>query len=134
LHFSKGYGILSLFYSYIFSITALGGLMQLPFLSHSQEFSASIHDMAEALIQELHSFLTTSHDTLSIDRFEDGFAICENQKTGKMEDIPLSQIDRNAREGDILSFQNGKYVVSNQLTTSAQKEVNDLLQHNQKLS
>lgn len=108
--------------------------MQLPFLSHSQDFSASIHDVAEILMRELSSFLETSRDVLSIDRFEGSFAVCENQRTGKMENIPLSQIEANVQEGDMLSFQNGKYVVSNYLTTSAQKNVEDLLHANQKLS
>jgi len=85
-------------------------------------------------MKELSTSLEKASTTFSIDHFENTFAICENQHTGKMVSIPISQIEKNAHEGDILTLQNGKYLISETLTHSAKKETEALLQKNKELS
>ena len=53
-------------------------------------------------------------DLYTIDRFEGDneiFAVCENRRTGKMVDIPISQVSPNAVEDDIIRYKDGIYVV-----------------------
>lgn len=44
-----------------------------------------------------------------IDRFENGFAVVENGDS--MENIPVELIPSEAREGDVLIYENGAYQV-----------------------
>lgn len=51
-----------------------------------------------------------------IDRFEDEFAVCENQKTREMINIPISSIPKEAKEGDCIKLENGIYVIDEEET------------------
>ncbi len=70
-------------------------------------------------------------DLYTIDRFEgdnEVFAVCENRRTGKMVDIPISQIVANAVEDDIIKYENGLYVVDkeqNRIVGKRMKEISE---------
>ncbi len=60
-------------------------------------------------IQELTERLEKMEQELVIDRFEGNIAICEDRKTGKIQEIDTKQLPENIQEGDILIYQNGNY-------------------------
>lgn len=63
----------------------------------------------------------------SIDRFEDDFAICENKTTGEMVNIKKSLLPESSKEGDILKFENGVYIIDKDATQNAQTEIKNMV-------
>ena len=63
----------------------------------------------------------------SIDRFEDDFAICENKTTGEMVNIKKSLLPEFSKEGDILKFENGVYIIDKNSTQNAQTEIKNMV-------
>lgn len=59
---------------------------------------------------------------LSIDRIENGIAVCEDNKRKRVE-IPLSQIDGSPKEGDVIDEVNGRYVIDQKETTKRRAAV-----------
>lgn len=70
---------------------------------------------------------STSKIYFSIDRFEDNFAVCENRQTGELINIPISELPENAKEGSILTLENGKYILDIESTKKEQKEIKNLV-------
>lgn len=76
---------------------------------------------------ELNNYIEKTKSTFSIDRFEENFAICENRETGELINIPLSQLPKNVKEGSILKFENGNYVLDIEATKKEQQEIKNLV-------
>lgn len=60
-------------------------------------------------IQELTERLEKMEQELVIDRFEGNVAICEDRKTGKIQEINRQQLPKDIQEGDMLIYQDGNY-------------------------
>lgn len=60
-------------------------------------------------IQELTERLEKMEQELVIDRFEGNIAICEDRKTGKIQEIERKQLPEDIQEGDMLIYQDGNY-------------------------
>ena len=60
-------------------------------------------------IQELTERLEKMEQELVIDRFEGNIAICEERKTGKIQEIDRIQLPVDILEGDMLIYQDGNY-------------------------
>ena len=65
--------------------------------------------------------------TFSIDRFEENFAVCENRKTGVFVNIPIIELPPNCTKGSILKFENGKYILDQNLTQKKQSEIKNMV-------
>ena len=76
---------------------------------------------------ELNNYIEKTKSTFSIDRFEENFAVCENRETGELINIPLSQLQKNVKEGSILKFENGNYVLDIKATKKEQQEIKNLV-------
>lgn len=63
----------------------------------------------------------------SIDRFEGNFAICENKSTNEIVNIDKSLLPDNCKEGDILKFENGVYVIDKNKSKSEQQEIKNMV-------
>lgn len=63
----------------------------------------------------------------SIDRFEDNFAVCENKITNEMVNIEKTLLPKNCKEGDIIKFENGVYILDNKTTNNEQEEIKDIV-------
>lgn len=57
-----------------------------------------------------------------IDRFEEGIAICENELK-KMLPIPKEHLPQGAKEGDILTEDNGTYSIDPEATKERRREM-----------
>ena len=64
-----------------------------------------------AFIKELSERLKIMESKFVIDRFEEGFAVCENRDTKQMHNIEIKDLPEGAKEGTVLKFENGKYVI-----------------------
>lgn len=62
---------------------------------------------------------------LVIDRFEDGFAVCDCN--GELICVPISMIDPNAIEGDVLDFDGEMYLVDRELTDARRQQMLDMM-------
>lgn len=56
-----------------------------------------------------------------IDRIEGKFAVIDNE--GIMLDVPLSVLPADVKEGDMLSFINGMYIVNNETADEQRAEM-----------
>lgn len=71
--------------------------------------------------------IPNSNSTFSIDRFEENFAVCENLETGEFLNIQISDLPLNAKEGSIIKFENGIYVLDIENTEAKQLEIKKLV-------
>ena len=62
---------------------------------------------------------------LSIDRIEDSFAVCVDDK-GNIFNLELSLVDGEIKEGDILTFVDGRYKTDEEKTKSQRAEIEAL--------
>ena len=62
---------------------------------------------------------------LSVDRIENNYAVCVNDD-GEYLDIELSLINGEIKEGDILTFDNGKYIIDKEKTKSEREKIQAL--------
>ena len=59
-----------------------------------------------------------------IDRFEGDFAVCQNFSTSKFQNIKKSDIPKNAKEGDIITFENNIFLIDEAKNQKRQNEIN----------
>ncbi len=62
---------------------------------------------------------------LIIDRFEEGFAVCDYN--GELICVPISMLAKNAREGDVLRLNGDIYEVDAEMTELRRKKIDYLL-------
>lgn len=59
---------------------------------------------------------------LIIDRFEEEYAVCENEHK-EMINIYISKLPPEVKEGDCIEFANGRYIINHKETERLQKEI-----------
>ena len=67
--------------------------------------------------------------TLVIDRFEGNFAVCENRDTLEMENIEISSLPENIKQGDLIKFKNNQYEKDEQSKEEIQNRINEKLKN-----
>lgn len=82
---------------------------------------------SEEFSSELNNYIQKTETIFSIDRFEGDFAVCENKQTGEMLSIHRTELPQNISEGDIIKFENGKYILDIEATNKEKQEVKDLV-------
>ncbi len=63
---------------------------------------------------------------LSIDRIENGFAVCENENK-TFENIPLEMLPQGVKEGDVLRQDENGFALDREETQRRRKQAFDLL-------
>lgn len=63
-----------------------------------------------------------------IDRFEDGFAVCQDIETEKVVDIPITALPPDAKVGDVLINVGEKYIIDKQHTSERKKRIRALME------
>ena len=81
----------------------------------------------EDFSNELNRYIERTNSTFSVDRFEGNFAVCENRETGELINIPTSELPENVKEGSILKFESGKYILDIEATKKEQQEIKNLV-------
>lgn len=77
--------------------------------------------------QKLEHHLKLNTLIFSIDRFENEFAICENMQTGEMVNIEKSLLPQEAKEGSIIKYENGNYVLDFEKTVKRQENIKNIV-------
>lgn len=67
------------------------------------------------------------YTTLTIDRFEGNFAICET-KSGATLDLDIDLVDKKAKEGDIITCKDGLYLLDEEATSKRKEKIKALTQ------
>lgn len=62
---------------------------------------------------------------LIIDRFEEEYAVCEDENK-KILNINKSKIPKQAKEGDIIIYRDGKYILDKEKTLNRKKYIEEL--------
>ena len=71
--------------------------------------------------------IPNTNSTFSIDRFEENIAICENLESGEFLNILISSLPKNSKEGSIIKYENGKYILDIKATENKKQEVKNLV-------
>lgn len=82
---------------------------------------------SENFYSELNNYIEKTKTTFSVDRFEGDFAVCENRETGEFVNIPLSELPENIKQGSIIKFENGNYILDIESTKKEQEEIKNLV-------
>ena len=61
----------------------------------------------------------------TIDRFEDDFAVCENRNTKEIINIKKAELPKEAVEGSILEYKNGKYELNQEKQEEIEKRIRE---------
>lgn len=72
-------------------------------------------------IKELTERLKIMEKELVVDRFEGEYAVCEDRQTKEKFNIELSQLPSDIKEGSVVKYEDGKYV----LDLDTEKEISD---------
>lgn len=72
-------------------------------------------------LEELSERIKKMQDILVVDRIEGEYAVCENRRTKEMQDIKLTDLPEEIKEGTVLKWNDGKY----EIDTKEQKEIED---------
>lgn len=67
------------------------------------------------------------NEIYSVDRIENGIAICIDEKSGSKCDISLNSICGDVNEGDIIEKKGEKYYVSMEMTNQRRKMISEQL-------
>ena len=62
---------------------------------------------------------------LIIDRFEEEYAVCEDENK-KILNINKSKIPKQAKQGDIIIYRNGTYILDKEKTLNRKKYIEEL--------
>lgn len=60
---------------------------------------------------------------LRIDRFEGDYALCEDNRACGIVHVPLAELPAAVKEGDLLAFTDGKYVVDKEATERLRQRI-----------
>lgn len=66
----------------------------------------------KSFLKEIESKIQKMKEVLVIDRFEEDFAICENRETKEFKMIKKCKLPKEAQEGSVLKWSNGKYEIN----------------------
>lgn len=69
----------------------------------------------------------------TINRFEGNIAILENRETKEMLEVSLSSLPNNSKEGDILKWENHKFLYDKKKTKQEKKRIHDKFQNLRKI-
>ncbi len=60
-----------------------------------------------------------------IDRFVENFAVCQNADNDEIKNIERKFVPKEAKEGDIIVFSDGRYFLDNEKTAERKKVIKE---------
>ncbi len=88
-----------------------------------QNIGKQVKNVDEELMELLEERLIKMEQELVIDRFEGDVAICEERNTKQKIEIYKKDLPKGVKEGSILTFQEGKYQLSEERTKQVQNNI-----------
>ena len=94
----------------------------------NEKLGKSITSFITNFLKELEERLRKMEEILVVDRIEGNMAICENRKSKKMQNIPLSILPEDIKEGSVLIEKQGKYEIdeSSNIEKRIEQKMKDL--------
>ncbi len=98
-------------------------------LDFFNDFSKRLNDSIANFTKDLNNFLENNNlpfkdgDCFTVDRFENDFVVLEDRKSRKLFNIAINQLPSNIKEGDILSYKNGQFLLDNNKTNKLQNDI-----------
>ena len=89
------------------------------------DVSINLENGFNVLTKEIIGRLKKMEEELVIDRFEGNIAICENRKTGEIKEILKEELDEELKEGNIIKYENGKYVLDKEKQEEIEKRIKE---------
>lgn len=88
------------------------------------------HDnIIDTFIKELEKGLERMNNRdikeITIDRFENDIAVCENRETKEIVNIKLEELPEGAKEGSILTFKEGKFILNQEKEREVSKRIKE---------
>lgn len=88
------------------------------------------HDnIIDTFIKELEKGLERMNNRdikeITIDRFENDIAVCENRETKEIVNIKLEKLPEGAKEGSILTFKEGKFILNQEKEREVSKRIKE---------
>ena len=62
---------------------------------------------------------------LTVDRFEGEYAVCEDRDTKEILDIEISKLPNTVKEGSIVRYKNGTYMIDEKLEEETAQRIKD---------
>lgn len=98
--------------------------MNLDFFNNlSKKINDSISDFTKDLNNFLENNCFKDGDCFTVDRFENDFVVLEDRQTRKLFNIAIDQLPSNLKEGDILSYKNGQFLLNKNETNKLQNDI-----------
>ena len=72
---------------------------------------AITQNCVQSFLKQVAERLERMEEVLVVDKIEGDIAVCENRKTGKMQNIYIAELPKSIQEGNVLRWQNGKYEI-----------------------
>ncbi len=88
-------------------------------------------ELVQQFVEEIQKKIdeVKSQITLVIDRFEGDYAVCENRDTEEITNISIAELPENAREGDVLKFENNKYELDEQKRQEIEERIKNKIKN-----
>lgn len=84
------------------------------------------HKNTEQQLQETQTTTELQKEKiLVIDRFEGDYAVCENRETLLIENIELSKLPKDIKEGDVLKYKDNQYELDVQAKTEIELRIQE---------
>ena len=70
---------------------------------------AIAQNWVQSFLKQIAERLEKMEEVLVVDRIEGNIAVCENRKTKKMQNIPMTNLPNDIEEGSVLKWKDVKY-------------------------
>lgn len=96
-------------------------------LDFFNNLSKKINDSISDFTKDLNNFLENNSfkdgDCFTVDRFENNFVVLEDRQTENLINVSINKLPSNIKEGDLLSFQNGNFILDKEQTNKLQNDI-----------
>lgn len=86
-------------------------------------------NLANIFIKELEKGLEKMNNNenieYTIDRIEENIAVCENRQTNEMINIKVEELPKEVREGSILTYKDGKFILNAEKEEEIEKRIKE---------
>lgn len=89
------------------------------------EITNNKNNITNTLINERLNSMEKNITQYTIDRIEGEFAVCEKRDNKEMINIKLIDLPIEAREGSVITYENGKYILESGLQEETQKRIKE---------
>lgn len=99
--------------------------MQIQNNNHTKNEEKNFNDFIQTILKEINLM----DEVWVIDRIENNIAICENRANRRKIEINVSELPKEIKEGTVLKYRKGGYVIDTDLQKSLEKNIKEKMQN-----